>query len=251
MLRTVLLVTVLAATVALIGCPKPQQISQGPAPIADVKNAAAASGAANAEEPAGYSSGVAEADEPAPDFTLTTTDGAELTKDQFTNKVLVLDFWATWCEPCKEKLKKYEPIIEKYADKGVELLAVSLDSGPEVAAGWAKQNNLPFTVVMMTDQLKADYFPEVTGDLKIPEVRIIDRDGNLRFRFDAKSTVQDMDLALAELTAETVGGDESVTKEVVGDQPAASAADKAPAATTPAEGTTGKAPQPADAKAAK
>jgi len=252
MLRTVLLlVTLLAATLALVGCPKPQQVSHGPAPVADAKNAGPVSDAGTAEAPAGgYSSGVTEADEPAPDFTLIGTDGAELTKDQFTNKVVVLDFWSTTCEPCKEKLKKYEPIIDKYKDKGVELLAVSLDSAPEVAAGWAKQNNFPFTIVMMTDQLKADYFPEVTGDLKIPEVRIIDRDGNLRFKFDAKSTVQDMELALAELTAETVGGDESVTKQVVGDRPAAPAADKAPAAT--AEETPGKPAEPAsDAKAAK
>jgi peroxiredoxin len=222
MFRIALMLTVISLAAVLVGCPGPQSdrasktAEEGGLP-------ASGAGQPQTSEPS-YSSGVSQVDEEAPDFALTDTAGNEITRDDFRGRVLVLDFWATWCEPCKDKLKKYEPIVDKYRDQGVELLAVSLDSRPEVAAGWATKNNLPFTVVMMTDQLKADYFPEVGGDVKIPEVRIIDRDGNLRFKLDAKSTVEDMELALAELVAESVGGDESVSKELLDAETPAKAA---------------------------
>ncbi len=233
MFRIALMLTVISLAVTLVGCPGPQ--SDGASKTAE-EGGLPASGAEQPQtsEPI-YSSGVFQVDEEAPDFTLIDTDGNEVTRDDFRGKVLVLDFWATWCEPCKAKLKKYEPIVDKYRSQGVELLAVSLDSGPEVAAGWAKKNDLPFTVVMMTDQLKADYFPEVGGDVKIPEVRIIDRDGNLRFRFDAKSTVDDIELALTELVAEPVGGDESVSEELLDAETPATEAPADPAGDTEGE----------------
>lgn len=155
-----------------------------------------------------FSDGVTETDEMAPDFVLKDTDGNDVTKADFSGKVLCLDFWATWCAPCVKKLKEYEPIIAKYQDKGVELVAVSLDSSPEVAAGWAKTENSPYRIVMLDDVFKAAYFPEVSGQIPVPQVRIIDRDGNLRYKFDAKSTVEDLELALSKLVEETAGGAE-------------------------------------------
>jgi peroxiredoxin len=158
--------------------------------------------------PATFSAGVTETDEFAPDFTLKDTAGQDASKADYSGKILCLDFWATWCAPCVKKLKEYEPIIAKYQDKGVELVAVSLDSTPDVAAGWGKQNSSPFQIVMLDDAFKAAYFPEETGQVPVPQVRIIDRDGNLRYKFSAESTVEDLDLALSKLVTETAGGAE-------------------------------------------
>lgn len=169
--------------------------------------------------PATFSAGVTETDELAPDFTLKDTEGNEVTKADFSGKILILDFWATWCSPCVKKLKAYEPIVAKYRDKGVELLAVSLDSSPDVAAGWAKQNACPFRIVMFNEEMKAAYFPEVTGQLAIPQVRILDRDGNLRYKFSSDSVVEDLELALQKLVEEKVGGDQAVTNEVLSSGP--------------------------------
>jgi len=202
----------LALVLALVGCPPKAKDTNAIAPQTT-----------NREKPATptFSRGVQQVDEMAPDFTLKDTEGGEITKADFSGKILVLDFWATWCDTCVEKLKKYEPIIESYKDKGVELIAVSLDSAPDVAAGWAKQTNSPYRIAMMDDTFKAAYFPEVSGQLTIPLVRIIDRDGNLRFKFDSSSVADDMDLALAQLVNEKVGGDESL------DKPAAEAENQA------------------------
>jgi len=172
-----------------------------------------------------FSDAVTEVDEFAPDFVLLDTDGNEVTKAGFSGKVLVLDFWSTICKPCLKKLEAYEPIIAEHADKGVELLAVSLDSKPEVAAGWAKKTDFPFPIAMMNDDLKAAYFPGQSS-IAVPQVRIIDRDGNLRFSFNSNSTVQDMALALAQLAEEMVGGDEAISDEVLSEQEAAQAGDE-------------------------
>lgn len=162
-----------------------------------------------------FSAGVQEVDEPAPDFTIMATDGHPISLRDFSGEILVLDFWATWCAPCIKKLKEYEPIMEQYAEQGVTLLAVSLDSRPEVAAGWAEKNDFPFPIAMFDDAMRAAYFPEARGSIAIPQVRIIDRDGNLRYRFSPESTAEDLDLALGKLVAETVGGDVTVTEEVL------------------------------------
>ncbi len=179
------------------------------------------------------SAGVTPVDELAPDFTLQDTAGNPVTKGDFSGKILVLDFWATWCEPCKEKLQKYESIIAKYRDQGVELVAVSLDSTPQVAAGWARDVKSPFRIAMFDDTFKAAYFPEAHGAVPIPQVRILDRDGNLRFKFSSDSVVDDLDLALAQLVKEKVGGDEAAGHQTTGaPAPKAAGAAKTGAAKT-------------------
>ena len=191
----------LILTIFLAGCPseKPGESEDSLPPVPGA--------AMNAEDSGtGFSEGVMEVDEEAPDFILTDTAGEAITRADYLGKILVLDFWATWCAPCVEKLKKYEPIMEKYADKDVELVAVSLDSTPEVAAGWGKENNSPFRIVMMDEVFQAAYFPEVSGQVPVPQGRIIDKDGNLRYKFDSKSTVEDLDKALKALT-EVAGND--------------------------------------------
>jgi len=211
-----LILSAFALTVFLAGCPsnKPGALKDSLPPVPDAA-------AVNAEvSNSGFSEGVMEVDEEAPDFILKDTAGEPVTRTDYLGKILVLDFWATWCAPCVDKLKKYEPIIEKYADKKVELVAVSLDSTPDVAAGWGKENQCPFRIVMMDEAFQAAYFPEVSGQVPVPQVRIIDKDGNLRYKFDSKSTVEDLDKALKALTEETAAdgdgssADSTDTKEI-------------------------------------
>ncbi len=63
----------------------------------------------------------------APDFTLTTPDGKKVSLSQFRGKVLLLDFWATWCGPCLREMPNVIALYKKYHSKGLEILGVSLD----------------------------------------------------------------------------------------------------------------------------
>ena len=211
MLRNLLFTTIALLTMlGLVGCPSETDTGPGGAPIPGSPG--------GADGDLAFSGAVEQIDEYAPDFVVKDTDGYDVAKDDSSGMVLILDFWATTCAPCVKKLKEYEPIIARYADQGVELLAVSLDSMPEVAAGWAEKNKSPFHVVMLDSDLEASYFPDAIGAIMIPQVRIIDRNGNLRFKFGPDSTSADLELAIQQLVGEKVGGDEDVTTELMSEQ---------------------------------
>ena len=65
----------------------------------------------------------------APSWRLRDLDGNEVSSDQFKGKVVVLDFWATWCGPCRQEIPGYVELQKKYAADGLVVIGVSLDEG--------------------------------------------------------------------------------------------------------------------------
>src|SRR4026208_2497891 len=70
--------------------------------------------------------------QPAPEFTLRNVLGGELKSADLKGKVIVLDFWATWCVPCKIEIPEYNQIRNKLKDRGVEFVGVTFESGNSV-----------------------------------------------------------------------------------------------------------------------
>jgi cytochrome c biogenesis protein CcmG, thiol:disulfide interchange protein DsbE len=64
---------------------------------------------------------------PAPEFTIRTDSGAQVTPTSFNGKVLVLNFWATWCAPCIQEIPSLDQFQKRFADSGVKVLAISID----------------------------------------------------------------------------------------------------------------------------
>ncbi|WP_461829113.1 TlpA disulfide reductase family protein [Aquifex sp.] len=111
---------------------------------------------------------------PAPDFTLKTLDGREISLKDFKGKVVLINFWATWCPPCREELPLFERLYKKYKDKGFVILAVNTD--PENLQDFLKDygENLSFPILIGNDDILNKY--PVRG---LPTSILIDREGKI------------------------------------------------------------------------
>lgn len=116
---------------------------------------------------------------PAPSWRLRDLDGNVVTSDQFKGKVVVVDFWATWCPPCRVEIPGYVELQEKYGDDGFVIVGVSLDQqGPSVVKAFANANGINYPLVM-GDEAVVSAFGGVEG---IPTTFLIDRAGKIRDR---------------------------------------------------------------------
>ena len=80
----------------------------------------------------------------APSFSLRNPDGDKVELSDFKGKVLLLNFWATWCPPCRAEMPEMEQLYQAFKDKGFAILAVSIDDTPEVIPPFMKTMNLTF-----------------------------------------------------------------------------------------------------------
>lgn len=115
-----------------------------------------------------------------PDFTRPTLDGANLSLSDFRGRVVVLDFFATWCGPCAKSMPRLNGLLRRYQDKGLSVVAYSLDEGGRpVVKPWAARLGLEFPVVLGdTDEAKAKYAVRA-----LPTTVIIDAQGREAARF--------------------------------------------------------------------
>jgi len=113
---------------------------------------------------------------PAPDFALPDAQGNEIKLSDLKGKVVLLNFWATWCGPCKIEMPWFVEFQRDYKDKGFAVVAVSLDEeGWEVVKPFAEDLKLNFPVVLGDDEL-ADKFG---GVVALPTTFIIDKEGRI------------------------------------------------------------------------
>jgi peroxiredoxin len=111
----------------------------------------------------------------APDFTLTSVDGETITLSKLRGKVVLLDFWATWCAPCRLAIPHINDLYKAYRERGLEIIGLSLDKGsPERVRKFALTMGIEYTIIMADDDLVKKY-----GISPIPTTYLIDREGNI------------------------------------------------------------------------
>lgn len=152
--RTLAVAALLAAGLALFGCSKSQDPSEskGGKGVSELKSEA----------------------RKATDFELKSMTGETVKLSELKGKVVLLDFWATWCPPCQASLPHLMGLKEKYADKGLVIIGMSLDNSRSELEMFLKRKPLNYTVVQCPDGVKMDY--RVSS---IPRMFVVDRQGGI------------------------------------------------------------------------
>ncbi|MFH0777844.1 MAG: TlpA disulfide reductase family protein [Candidatus Eisenbacteria bacterium] len=112
----------------------------------------------------------------APDFELSSLDGKKVRLSDFRGKVVILDFWATWCKPCRMELPHFIELYEEFAEQGLEILGVSLDRiGPRELGAFVEEWRIPYPVVLGSGEVVQSY----GGIRGIPTTFVIDKTGRV------------------------------------------------------------------------
>lgn len=135
----------------------------------------------------------------APGFSLTALDGGKVSLSSFGGDVVVVDFWAQWCEPCKHELPELDRLQKQYASKNVEILTVNIDKQRDNAERLVKILGLSLKVLLDPAGSVA-----ATYDLpKMPSSYVIDKKGVVRYvheGFDGSGDISRFKKELDELT---------------------------------------------------
>jgi len=110
---------------------------------------------------------------PAPDFSLPQLNGQDLRLSSYRGKIVLLDFWATWCDPCREETPGLVELQQKYGDQGLQIIGVSMDDTPEPVHLFYAQFHVNYPVVMGNAKTGELY----GGVLGLPIAFLIGRDG--------------------------------------------------------------------------
>lgn len=113
----------------------------------------------------------------APDFVLKSQSGQNIRLKELRGQVVLVNFWATWCGPCRQELPQLDRLQDRYRQAGLRLLAVSVDDDPRKVEAMRQQLGLKLTVLFDKDKQVADRY-DVDA---MPATLLIDRDGRVRY----------------------------------------------------------------------
>ena len=113
---------------------------------------------------------------PAPSFTLAARGGQNVSLTQYKGQVVMLNFWASWCGPCRQEMPLLESIYKKYNKMGFTLIGVNVEPDSNAANEWLKATPVSFPILYDRDS-KVSKLYDVAG---MPSTVIIDRNGKLR-----------------------------------------------------------------------
>ncbi|HAY20573.1 MAG TPA: alkyl hydroperoxide reductase [Desulfobacterales bacterium] len=111
----------------------------------------------------------------APEFALVDTTGKTISLSQMQGKVVVVNFFTIWCQPCRAEMPELNAIYNENKDKGLQMVGVCLNVDPNQLRFFAKQMNLDYPILVGTDKVNKDY-GEIVG---VPTTFVINKQGKI------------------------------------------------------------------------
>jgi peroxiredoxin len=109
------------------------------------------------------------------DFTLKDMNGATVRLADYKGKVLLINFWATWCGPCRTEIPELVTLVDEHKAKGFEVVGVSIDDSPEQLRAFAQEMKMNYPSLLMLDDLDTAFGPMWA----LPTTFLIDRNGSI------------------------------------------------------------------------
>ena len=134
----------------------------------------------------------------APDFSLPDLKGGQLELSAYRGKVVLLDFWATWCDPCRDEIPHFAEMQDKYRDQGLQIIGISMDDEPEPVRDFYQKFKMNYPVVMGNAKIGEAY----GGVLGLPIAFLIGRDGRIYSRHIGATDVSVFETEIGKLLAE-------------------------------------------------
>jgi peroxiredoxin len=137
----------------------------------------------------------------APDFTATTLTGSTLSFSSYRGKVVVLNFWGSWCVPCREEASTLSAVAAQYQPSGVSFLGVDVRDTTASAEAFARSFHVTYPSVSDTSSLITQDFTAVVPIAGTPTTLVIDRTGRIAGAVFGTATYPELTAILAKVTA--------------------------------------------------
>ncbi len=148
--------------------------------------------------PPGFNGQLASGAHPlAPEFSLLTIDGQRLDLATYRGGVVLLDFWATWCAPCRDEIPRFIQLQEKYRGQGLQIIGISMDDGAEPVRQFYREFHMNYPVALGGAKMGELY----GGVLGLPIAFLIGRDGRIYGKHIGATDVSVFEREIAELLA--------------------------------------------------
>jgi peroxiredoxin len=134
----------------------------------------------------------------APNFSLNDLEGKRLQLSDYRGKVVLLDYWATWCAPCKIEVPHLVALQKKYGAQRLQIIGISMDDDAAPVKTFAREFAINYPIVLGNAELAQSY----GGVLGLPVAFLIDRDGRIVKRLDGDVMLQSLESEVAELIKE-------------------------------------------------
>jgi peroxiredoxin len=138
--------------------------------------------------------------DPAPPIKVTTTSGQQVTLANYQGKVLIMDFFATWCVPCRDSIPHLMGLTRKFGKQGVHILGMSVDEGgSKLVKEYVASKQLNYPVALADEDLQTEY-----GLRSVPTIFVISKKGVVAERFQGfnEDIARKMDALIVKLLAE-------------------------------------------------